>query len=322
MHEGIFVFTKDRPEILLKCIKNISHLDIPIVVLDDSFFRTNSQVLKRKLAQFPNARYHGRRDQKKAIVQSKCNNHRLKTFINHLGTETWNLGYARNYAILLGRLKGYTKILLMDDDIIIENRTLIRTIFNKLNTYDFVGSKVVGMIDDSIVGYIVRELRIPPEEYFSGGFIAFKTSIVSHHFINKYNEDWIWLFMHQATCSMLQYGTVRQLPYNYYRNALDKAMSQEIGEIMADGVKEAFLAQDFGLLIKHGFWREILNEKKVYYNQLIERSIHKNRDDLSKILLGVRNYSLTLDENIFVKMFRGYVRDNRQWNKILNKISQ
>lgn len=316
----IVIFTKDRPTILFKTLDSIKDKNIPIIVLDDSSLVKNRVAIQKKIGVISNVVYHGKEDQDRLVQEINVENKITLKFVNKLGTKKWNLGYARNYAILLAKKMNFKEVLFMDDDIIVEDDTLIQNTFKNLSKYDFVGARVTGMIDDSMIGYIVRELNYPPEEYFSGGFIAFKLSIITNYFINRYNEDWIWLYLHQISSKFLLLGEVKQLPYDNFKNAIKKAKRQELGEIMIDGVKEAYNRRNFNLLKNEKFWKKMLIEKQEYYNELQILSIEENRPDLHKILLAVKNYSAKFNENIFVDIFNHYFKEKQEWSKILNSI--
>lgn len=56
----------------------------------------------------------------------------------------------------------------MDDDIIIKDVNIIMGMTKLLDNADFVGAKISGMPDHSIVGHIMRELGMKPHEFLSG----------------------------------------------------------------------------------------------------------------------------------------------------------
>ena len=317
---SIIIFTKDRPNTLIETLDGIKTEDFPIIVLDDSHLIKNQLINKERLKKYPNVTDHGGREQKNLFEKTGIDKNLLQRFVNQLGTRDWNLGYVRNYAVLLAKSLKLKSVLLMDDDIIVEDKTLIASMFKLLDKYDFVGAKVIGMIDDSVVGYIVRELNCVPVEYFSGGFLSFNVHVVSEYFMNQYNEDWIWLYLHQAKCSCYQYGEVRQLEYDHFKNAIEKAKNQEFGEMLVDGVKESLDQQDFYQLKNGLFWQKLLEEKQVFYEELKVISKEQGHAHFTDVLTEVANYSARLKTDTFTALFNQYFISREEWIDILKSL--
>ena len=317
---AIIIFTKDRANILIKTLDNIRGTNIPIIILDDSYFIKNRVDNKNIVKRYNGVTYHGKNEQLEFFKKAGIDQSLLARFVNRLGVKGWNLGYSRNYAIVLTKSLQLKKALFMDDDIIVEDKELHSTMFGLLDKYDFVGAKITGMLDDSVIGYIVRELNQPPEEYFSGGFIAFKPHLISEYFINLYNEDWIWLYFHQVNCRLYQYGEVKQLTYDNFKNAIKKVKSQEIGEIIVDGIREVINEPKFHALKKPSLWRKMLLEKQDYYDHLKILSLKENRRDFHRILCVAANYSGKLSPSLFSNIFNDYFRERQVWLKLLNAI--
>lgn len=319
-NEAIIIFTKDRPKVLVHTLSLIRQFPNTIIILDDSNKKVNQEENKRIVSGYANIHYHGINEQEKLISRIQVHHLNLKAFINQLGVKEWNLGYARNYAIILSRVYKFKKVLLMDDDIKVQNIQLINEIFDKLNSYNFVGSKVTVMEDDSVIGHIVRKLGLKPEEYFSGGFIAFRSKDICECFINQYNEDWIWMYLHNVRLKFMLYGEVIQQTFDPYKNWKKKVNSQEIGELLVDGVKEAFQAKDIGLLSNLNFWKRILQEKQEYYEILSDLSKKKGLNDLQLIIKFAARHSSTIKPALLLSTFNDYFKQRKKWQKILSNI--
>jgi hypothetical protein len=317
---AIIIFTKDRPNVLTKTLDNIRGENIPIIILDDSYFIKNRIDNKNVAKRYACVMYHGKDQQLEFFGKEGIDRSLLAKFANRLGAKGWNLGYSRNYALILAKSLRLEKTLFMDDDIIVEDEELISETFSLLDKYDFVGAKIIGMLDDSVVGYIVRELNQPPEEYLSGGFIAFKPHLISEYFLNLYNEDWIWLYFHQVNNSLYQYGEVKQLSYNNFKNARKKAKSQEIGEVIIDGIREIIPKHSLDALMKPSLWRKMLLEKRDYYEHLKILSLRENRRDFHRILCAATNYSRKLHPTLFSTIFNDYFRERQLWLKLLSTV--
>lgn len=304
----------------MKTLRRVKTEDTPIILLDDSYLIKNRKSYKTVTDRYPNVTYHGKEEQQDFFKRINLNKKLIGKFTNRLGVKQWNLGFCRNYALLLAKSLHMKKVLFMDDDIIVENRRLISEMFHLLEGYDFVGARITGMHDDSMVGYIVRELNQIPEEYFSGGFIAFKPHCVSEYFINLYNEDWIWLYFHQIKYRLHQYGEVKQLAYDNFKNANKKVKSQEIGEIIVDGIREVIDQQNFDSLKKSALWTKMLTEKQDYYKHLKNLSLKQNKTNFCRILASATNYLSKLNPGLFSDIFNDYFRERTLWQKLLKDL--
>lgn len=320
--KGIIIFTKDRPAILSKTLPQLLNIDLPVIVLDDSI-NSHTEVIAKNIAKNgKNIYYHGKIEQHTILQKFTEVDIYLNSFVKPLGSDGWTLGYARNYAIILAKMLGFERILFMDDDIIINDHSIVYKILDLLNNADFVGAEIKGMPDLSIVDHIMQKLGLEPYRFMSGGFLALKLSSVSEYFLNYYNEDWIWLFLHKPKAKLVKYGEVYQLPYDPFENAIEKALQQEFGEILVEGVKTVFEKNEYNVekLMKKCFWTELIRKRI----NLIENIIHfsrKNNFDIgitvSKALLNYYFNNIEI-ESKFIEIFRNYFKNRKLWNNLNN----
>ena len=315
------VFTKNRHEILSKTLHQLTDVDLPVIVLDDSTNTKTRQIVDNIAKKGNNFCYHGRYTQKGLLQGLIKLGFDLDCFIKPLGTNGWTLGYARNYAIILAKALGFEQVLFIDDDIIIKDYNIIQKMMKLLSNADFVGAKIGGMPDDSVVDYIMRELDMKLHKFLSGGFLAFNLDSVSEYFLNYYNEDWIWLFLHKPKAKLIKYGEVYQLAYNPFKNAVERALQQEYGEILVDGVHEAFKRKDFSLLIHKDFWDEILEDRIIDIRNLKRQCKGKNIESsgvaVCEALLSCHSKTKS---DAFTKVFVDYFDKRGKWLLILRKL--
>ena len=195
------------------------------------------------------------------------------------------MGYTRNYAIILAKVLGFERVLFMDDDIIIEDNSPVYEMFDLLNNADFVSAEIKGMPDLSVVDFIMQKVGLEPYRFMSGGFLAFNLNSVAEYFLNYYNEDWIWLFMHRPEAKLVKYGEVYQLPYDPFENAIEKALHQEFGEILVEGVKRYIEIENKSntLLLNKDFWDEIVKMRA----NLIKDIMHLSQKKISLVLVSL-----------------------------------
>lgn len=315
------VFTKNRPAILSKTLHQLTNIDIFAIVLDDSTNTETRQIVNNIAKKGNNIYYHGTHEQKELIQKITELGVDLDSFvIKPLGTNGWTLGYTRNYAIILAKAIGIERALFMDDDIIIKKVDIIKEMMKLLDNADFVGAKINGMPDDSVVGHIMRELSMKPYEFLSGGFLAFDLDSVSEYFLNYYNEDWIWLFLHKPKVKLTKYGEVHQLPFNPFENAVERALQQEFGEILVDGVREACECNNFSLLVDIKFWSKIIDNRVSYVKKLIAScKINNNKAGINVGNSLLRHLS-KINRKKFMDVFVNYYAKKGIWINTIHSL--
>lgn len=316
-NQCIIVFTKNRPNIVLDTLHQLHKADIPIILIDDSTTKQTKSIINKKFSS-KELYYHGRIEQDKFIKNLKKKNLKVNDFVRPLGQNGWNLGYVRNYSLILCSSLQLQKILFVDDDIAVRNVELIYQNMKLLDQNNFVGARIAGMPDSSVVDHILGKLGKKTHKFFSGGFLAFNLESISEFFFNYYNEDWIWLFLHKSNQNVMKHhGTVYQKFYDLSKNIVKRAIEQEFGEILAEGVRQSVKYKDNSILRDIEYWRKIITNRI----SLMKKISHLSQTNNFKI--GVKTSACLLNkinqinEQDFVKSFTYYFNKNQQWNELL-----
>lgn len=290
----IFIFTRDRPLVLEYTLSRLKNIIYSVCIVDDSFHESNQNTNRELLKHTPNGIYYGKNEYNDSAISYNLASNGLNSVYRQLGNKEWNLGYARNYALLLSQIHNANKVLFIDDDIVITKEEIINNSFGLLEQYNFVGTSIGGMLDDSLLGYISTDLGLIDnnERTLSGGFLAFNRKIIRFPFLNIYNEDWIWLFLHTDDEKFLQKECVIQNNTDPFIGYENKILFQEYGEIFINGILMAKKKSNFELMSSKPFWENVIQERKVYLLELCnfaKRSNHK--DFLTMIKWLLQNYS-------------------------------
>lgn len=322
LKEAIFIFTKDRPDVLTKTLSYINNLAIRKYIIDDSFQEINQAANKKLTSIHSNIFYCGQNEYDEFIRLYNIDTDKFKSILRKVGTSEWNLGYARNFALLFSKAIDVYKALFVDDDIAILDISLIFNTFSLLENYNFVGANIDGMTDDSIIGFISQDLGIinDNERTLSGGFLAFKPQKIRMPFINVYNEDWIWLLLHSNEDKHLQKNSVFQNMSNPYFDFKDKIIFQEIGEIIFTGISMLNEKKEFRFLISDVFWEKVLNKRKIYLTKLYNNAAIKKKRDLMEMIKWVQDYYKEIDNHIFSELFDNYNNDKLTFREIYNSL--
>jgi hypothetical protein len=313
----IFVFTKDRPKVFGETLSQLKNFDDSVIIIDDSFYESNQKSNRELLKHVPNAIYYGKNEFNESEITHNLMSNGFNSIYRQLGNEEWNLGYARNYALFLSKIYNANKALFIDDDIVIPKEEIIINSFKLLERFNFVGATIGGMIDDSLLGYISNELGLIDtyERTLSGGFLAFNPNKIKFPFLNIYNEDWIWLFLHSHEEKYLQPECVIQKNTNPYIGYEKKILFQEYGEIFIKGILIAKGKSNFEILPSKSFWENVIQERKVYLSALYDFAKISNKKDLQTMIKWLlQNYS-QYESIYFSEKFRDFLNNKQKFEK-------
>ena len=314
---GIIVFTRDRPESLKLTINDISGKHNQIIILDDSRIEHNRIRNEQLQFEFSNIFYHGPQQQMKLIQDIGRDLCIDSPFLRPLGTEGWNLGYCRNWALILCAVEGFERVVFLDDDIRLTEAGNIDHQLILLSDYDFVGSKIMGMPDESFIGHLFREIGIEFEGLPSGGFLAFKPKFIHEAFINVYNEDWIWQRMHPEAISIVS-GSSYQNEYDPFTIPISKIHFQEFGEILYRGLDLAFSKKNASLLNKNRYWTDIIESFKKELDELNNYAYEIGPSRMSILKeANLLDYYNSIDPDNLTKVYTEYYSQKKGWLSLL-----
>lgn len=312
----ITVFTKDNPDRLRRTLPQFSEQNHPVVLLDDSV-KSEAADKSRQLCEQHEIRYHGPAQQESLLAELPLDV--MSRFISELGTEGWTLGKTRNYALLLSIAIDAKKLVMVDDDIQLTGTLDLRSTIHSLDLFDYVGAYIEGMPDHSVVGYLARSAGFHPDCYVSGSFLGIRISEVNNYFLNKYNEDWIWLLLENDGARPPQLGSVQQLKYNPFERALEEAGEQEFGEILLNGVFEAESERVDEQLVENEFWNGILQARERKLQNIGALNIPQFLQGTQELVIEFLIDTVSrADPNEFAQIFESYFRTLPKWQQLLD----
>lgn len=314
--EAIFIFTKDRPDTLLKTLESIQHAPYKLLVIDDSENTANQATVFNLCKKYSNCCYLGNLEFQKFISDYKIMLPKFSFLLRKLGDSSWNLGYARNFALLYSKAEHFEKVLFTDDDIQVPNPILISELFKSLDIFKFAGANIEGLVDDSALGHIATDIAVFNEKMLSGGFMVFNPSKVDHFFLNNYNEDWIWLFLQLKNDKFLQTGIVFQELTDPLSNYKDKIIFQEFGEIALDGILDLYKEGSYDSLIQLSFWERMIQEREEYLQLLVSKADNIGNSKNLEIVIWVKNNSGNFNPELFHKLFEDYFTNRKLFLKL------
>lgn len=309
----VVIFSKDDSLRLKNTLPKLTKLPLNIILLDDSTNKLTKKIYDKKF-QKTNIVYHGPMEQLtilKKLKISKSNHH-----ISKLGTKGWTLGNCRNYALLLAMSLGYENLLMIDNDIFASRRTICNTLA-LLSSYDIVGAVTKGMPDDSMAGYLFRDIGVRQFDFVTGQYLALRLDSIRNFFPNTYNEDLLFMLFESKTNNIARCGTIKQMYYDQFSNIKSKSTFQEFGEILFMGIKSAVLRRDLQLLYDPSFWDATINDRKSEI-QILKKNLG-SEFKLADFFFSLYEYHDKLTPMPFIKFIREYFYKLSTWNTLCER---
>lgn len=193
----------------------------------------------------------------------------------------------RNLGLLIGRMRGWTRVLLLDDDIRRINIEKLSAAAALLDKYPVVGFQVKKYPDASVVGHARRLTGRRQEPFISGGALLVDPQQLNGFFPAIYHEDWLCIINHLKADEVAIGGMVGQLPYKPFA-APERANNEEFGDIFASALlwlvhtrkrmkainPSAPTRNDtdyWSDLTSHNFWAQILEQRATLLDNIARR---------------------------------------------------
>jgi hypothetical protein len=150
------------------------------------------------------------------------------------------LSLKRNIGLVLARLRGWTKILFVDDDIQGLTPRDISRFSGSLDRHPVAAMASTFFPDNSVVCHARRLARLGQDVFVSGAVLGVNTQHPAVSFFpDIYNEDWFFFAKHAAARSLTKIGEARQDEYDPYADP-GRAAREEFGDVLAEGLYALF----------------------------------------------------------------------------------
>jgi len=151
-----------------------------------------------------------------------------------------DLSVKRNLGLLLARLRGWSKILFLDDDISQIRGQDIARLTGHLDRHPVAAMASRWFPDNSVVCHARRLAGYRQDVFVSGAVLGVNTQHPALSFFpDIYNEDWFFFAQHAAGRSLPKIGEVRQDAYEPFADP-GRAAREELGDLLAEGLYAKF----------------------------------------------------------------------------------
>jgi hypothetical protein len=243
----------------------------------------------------------------------------------------------RNLGLLIGRMRGWTRMLLLDDDIRQLTIEKLSAAAALLDEYPVVGLQVSKFPDASVVGHARRRNGRRQEPFVSGGSLLLDPHQISGYFPAIYHEDWLCTINHLRAGEVAIGGMVKQKSCNPFASP-ERAKNEEFGDILAAGLlwlvykrKKTNAADPVAAESEADYWREatmpsfwarLLDERIVLLKEVAEDLETQYPDDkLAHRTLAIaqeRCGELTVDE--FVEVTKKWMSNLDLWRERVSRL--
>jgi hypothetical protein len=235
----------------------------------------------------------------------------------------------RNLALMLSHLMNWPRILFLDDDITELNPEDVLDASGLLGSYNAVGLRVGGMLDNSVVCHAYREAGGQQQTFIGGGALAIAVDRCDSFFPDIYNEDWFFLLDGKGSLQLTAAtGHVRQYPYDPFRNP-DRARAEEFGDVLAEGIY--WLLDQGGsitdadekhwssyLKVRNRFIFDVLDMVRAMTPQSTRQAAE--RDRMMAALKGALGRLTLITPALCDRYLRAWSADRRQWHNHIKQL--
>ncbi|MES2155579.1 MAG: hypothetical protein V4510_10630 [bacterium] len=310
------VMTKDRPHRLTQALPKIAAAGVPTIVVDDST-QQSSHAKNQWTCQALGIKHHDARSQQELLANVSPD---AQDFVSCLGQAGWTLGRGRNYLLLLAASVGADQLIMVDDDILPSRPSLFHELLASLASSRLAGVAITGMPDHSVVGHLFRAGGQPPPPFMSASCLALRPRDAQQAFSNYYNEDWVWIYMQNGGQRPVSVGKVTQLDYDPFAEAIPKALAQEPGEVMWNGLSSIRLPRQRAKIRSERFWAGVLEGRKRQLEVLAGLPMPEPHQAVrERVLTALRGHLNKQDPWEFSKEFESLIDSGPRWNALLTK---
>lgn len=193
----------------------------------------------------------------------------------------------RNYALSHAREKDYSKILLLDDDMVFSDYHLKKGIDLLSNGNSIVGFYALNFADVSTFDHIARNItRASSKVSIGGNFLFLDPKKVNHFFPYCYNEDWIFILSNLNDKNNVASGGFVGHQYHEPWFNEKRIQFETFGDIIIHGWKHCFKNQEDLFNKTPSYWQSVLDD----YESDCKLLISKAKDE--KTFLSVLDNTL------------------------------
>jgi hypothetical protein len=247
-----------------------------------------------------------------------------------------DLSTKRNLGLLLARLRGWSKIAFVDDDIRLGGNRNIARLAGQLEKHQVAGMLVRRFPDNSVVCHARRLAGFPQDVFVTGAVLGVHcNNLPLSFFPDIYNEDWFFFAEEAAMRRLPRVGQAVQAEYDPFASP-ERARKEEFGDLLAEGLYALFGEEDsnvpFDERLRQAtlpYWSRFIDARREVINEAKLKLGHFMSPDVKNGYLSAALESLAAAENqldaippgLCVNFLEAWREDLTQWQKFTNSVN-
>jgi hypothetical protein len=244
-----------------------------------------------------------------------------------------DLSAKRNIGLLLGRLRGWNKIMFIDDDIRALKSWDVRRLAGNLDRHPVASMVSREFPDNSVVCHARRNVGFRQDVFVSGATLGVNLQHPQlSFFADVYNEDWFFFARHAAERKLPKVGEVNQLGYDPYADPL-RAAREEFGDLLAEGlyatVESSSQSFDDHLTaaMSPGLWKDYkelrldtIETTIARLHQVEHRLVPTEYRKMEASLTKALKVALDISPDLCADFIVSWQEDERRWQKMFSNL--
>ncbi|WP_432944627.1 hypothetical protein ACQPXM_03400 [Kribbella sp. CA-253562] len=253
-----------------------------------------------------------------------------KTFFTASAERSSDLSSKRNIGLVLARLRGWSKILFVDDDIHHLRPRDISRFSGSLDRNPVAAMTSRYFPDNSVVCHARRLAGLGQDVFVSGAVLGVNTQHPAVSFFpDVYNEDWFFFAQHAAARSLPKIGEARQDEYLPFADP-ERAAREEFGDLVAEGLYALFSAtpgweakDQLENAASETYWRLFIDDRR----EMIWETFHRlsaiqdrtgaDPSSAQKSLLRATEQLELISPELCVDFIQRWRIDDERWQRIM-----
>ncbi|MEV6283285.1 hypothetical protein [Kribbella sp. NPDC051770] len=243
---------------------------------------------------------------------------------------TSDLSLKRNLGLVLARLRGWSKILFIDDDIQPLSPRDVSRFSGSLDRHPVAAMASRYFPDNSVVCHARRLAGFPQDVFVSGAVLGVNTQHPAVSFFpDVYNEDWFFFAHHAAERSLPKIGEARQDEYEPFKDP-ERAAREEFGDVLAEGLYALFSGMCGWKLEDHlkaaehrNHWRQFMDDRNTMISKTFDRlsavqcRLETDLSSAQKSLLRASEQLDLITPDVCVEFIRQWRSDIDRWQRLM-----
>ncbi|MFI5732353.1 hypothetical protein ACIA49_19690 [Kribbella sp. NPDC051587] len=243
-----------------------------------------------------------------------------------------DLSLKRNLGLLLGKLRGWHKLLFVDDDISQLRPADVGRLTSLLDRHPIASMATREFPDNSVVCH-ARRLAGFSQDIFVGGAVL---GVDLNHpelsfFPDIYNEDWFFFARRAADRSLSKAGEVQQAEYRPYANS-ERAAREEFGDLLAEGLYAVFectagweFEDQMALAARPSYWGAFRDVRLTMIQETLDNLAREpfapEVASAEEALRRAEKQASVIGADVCVAFLEAWLQDTYSWQQGLHRLS-